>query len=65
MQQETQYSGVVARNIAAEMADIARVMGESPTRADFRKAGFTDQQIDKHAHDASIIFAKASNRRAA
>ncbi len=65
MQTETEYSGAVARNIPAEMAEIARDMGEGMTRKDLRGAGFTDEQIDKHAHSAAVLLAKASNRRAA
>jgi hypothetical protein len=65
MQTQTDYSGAIARNIPAEMAEIAREMGEGMTRIDLRNAGYTDAQIDKHAHDASVLFAKARNRRAA
>lgn len=58
------YNPVRVRNIPAEMADIAREKGEGITREDLRKAGFTDTQIDKHSHDASVLYAKM-NRCAA
>jgi hypothetical protein len=65
METQTDYSGAIGRNIPAEMADIARDMGEGMTRADLRAAGFTDEQIDKHAHGAAVLLAKTTNRRAA
>ena len=54
------YNPVRVRNIAAEMAEIAREKGEGVTREDLQKAGYTKEQIEKHAHDASVLYAQGS-----
>lgn len=63
MQQK--YNPVIARNIPAEMADLARERGEGLTRQELRDHGYTDEEIDRHSHDASIVFARSSLRRVA
>lgn len=63
--QTTAYNPVRARNIPQEMANHALDRGESLTRKDYRALGYTDQQIDRHAHDAAILYAQALNRVAA
>lgn len=64
MQQQI-YNPVIARNIPAEMAELARERGEGVTRQELQKHGFTDEEIDRHYHDASILFARGSLRRVA
>lgn len=59
------YNPVRARNIAQEMASHAMERGEGLTRDDYRALGYTDEQIDRHAHDASVIYAQSSSRYAA
>ncbi|MBB4277051.1 hypothetical protein [Rhizobium mongolense] len=63
MQQK--YNPVIARNIPAEMAELARERGEGLTRRELREQGYTDEEIDRHHHDASILFARSSLRRVA
>ena len=65
MQSAETYNPVRARNIPFEMATLAQEKGESVTRKDLQAAGFTDQQIDKHSHDAAILFAQGKTRHAA
>jgi hypothetical protein len=65
MMQTQNYNPVRGRNIPAEMAKIAQEKGEGLTRKDLQGAGYTDAQIDRYAHDASVIYAQAASRHAA
>ena len=58
------YNPVRSRNIAQEMADAARERGESLTKKEFLRLGFTEAQIDRHARDASVLYAQSLNRAA-
>lgn len=57
---EAPYSGAIARNIAAEMADHARERGEGLTHAEYKRLGFTDDQIERNAHAAARLYARSS-----
>ncbi|MGY5812029.1 hypothetical protein ACXHXG_30555 [Rhizobium sp. LEGMi198b] len=59
------YNPVRARNIAQEMADYARERGEGLTKADYLGLGYTEEQIIRHAHDASVLYAQSVQRVAA
>jgi hypothetical protein len=65
MQTATTYNPVRARNIAKEMADLARERGEGLTKDEYLRFGFTEEQINRHAHDASVLYAQSLNRVAA
>ncbi|HEY0120576.1 MAG TPA: hypothetical protein VGC14_02245 [Rhizobium sp.] len=65
MQTAPAYNPVRARNIAQEMATHAVERGEGLTRDDYRALGYTDEQIDRHTHDASVLCAQQANRYAA
>lgn len=56
--QTTAYNPVRARDIAFEMASLQRDRGYSLTREDFRKEGFSDEQITKFATDAGVLYAR-------
>ncbi|RKD61685.1 hypothetical protein [Rhizobium sp. WW_1] len=62
--QTAAYNPVRARNIAREMAEAARERGESLTKGEFLRLGFTEEQITRHAHDASVLYAQSLNRAA-
>ena len=62
---QTPYSGLVARNIPAEMAELARERGQGLTRGELLQAGFTEEQIDKHWAAAAALLRTAENRVAA
>jgi hypothetical protein len=47
------------------MANHALERGEGLTRENYRALGYTDDQIDRHAHDASVLYAQQTNRYAA
>ena len=59
------YNPVRVRNIAKEMADLARERGEGLTKDEYLRLGFTEEQVNRHAHDASVIYAQSLNRVAA
>jgi len=53
------------RNIAKEMADLARERGVGFTEADLRAEGFTKDEITKHAPKAAEMLRAAETARAA
>lgn len=53
------------RNIPLEMANLAIEKGEGISRAELRREGFTDAQIDEYAHEAAILHAQRTTRRVA
>lgn len=60
------YNPVRARDVAFEMASLQRERGESLTRADYRRElSLSDEQIDKHAHDAGVLFSRMQRGLAA
>ncbi|MDK4704306.1 hypothetical protein PH562_18785 [Rhizobium sp. CNPSo 4062] len=63
--QTAAYNPVRVRNIAQEMADLARERGEGLTKDEYMRQGFTEEQIARHAHDASVLYAQSLNRVAA
>lgn len=63
--QTSAYNPVRVRNIAQEMAEAARERGEGLTKADYLGLGFTEDQINRHAHDASVLYAQSLSRVAA
>jgi len=65
MHTATAYNPVRVRNIPLEMANHARERGEGLTRSEYKGLGYTDEQIDRHAHDASVLYAQSLNRVAA
>jgi hypothetical protein len=65
MQTATAYNPVRIRNIPQEMANHALERGEGLTRDNYRSLGYTDEQIDRHAHDAAVLYAHQTNRYAA
>ncbi|MBZ5760254.1 hypothetical protein LAV84_06795 [Rhizobium sp. VS19-DR104.2] len=65
MKSATPYNPVRARNIPFEMATLAQENGGSLTRQDLQATGYTDQEIDKHSHDAAVLYAQGKTRHAA
>lgn len=65
MQTATAYNPVRVRNIAREMANHALERGEGLTKDDYLGLGYTEEQITRHAHDASVLYAQSLNRAAA
>ena len=63
--QTANYNPVRVRNVAQEMAEAARARGEGLTKADYLGLGFTIEQIERHAHDAAVLYAQSQNRAAA
>ncbi|NLS02297.1 hypothetical protein HGP14_02795 [Rhizobium sp. P32RR-XVIII] len=63
--QAKSYNPIVARNIPAEMAELARERGEGLTKQDLLDHGYTDEEITRHSHDASVLFARSTLRRVA
>ncbi len=63
--QTAAYNPIRVRNIAQEMADLARERGEGLTKSEFLRLGFTEEQITRYAHDASVLYAQSLNRAAA
>ncbi|TDX72620.1 hypothetical protein EDE05_12841 [Neorhizobium sp. R1-B] len=59
------YNPVSLRDVAFEMASIQRDRGYSLTREDFRKEGFTDEQITRYGQDAGVLFARMERGLAA
>ncbi len=64
MQTQT-HNPVRLRDVAFEMASIQRDRGYSLTREDFRKEGFTDEQITRYGPDAGVLFARMERGLAA
>jgi hypothetical protein len=65
MRSQSAYTGTIARSIAAEMADHARDRGEGMTYAEYKRLGYTDEQIVRNAPQAAILYAQHSIRRIA
>lgn len=65
MQAQSEYNGVITRNIAAEMADHALERGQGLTRKEYKQLGYTDDQIDRNGDQAAVLYQRASLRRVA
>ncbi len=63
--QTQQYNPVIPRNIAGEMANHALERGEGLTWREYKRLGYTDEQIERNADEAARIFATSSTRRVA
>jgi hypothetical protein len=64
MQLAIAYTGLVARNIPFEMAQLALELGEGLTRTDLKRHGYTDKEIDRCWPQAAAIFLRQSTYRA-
>lgn len=65
MQMQSAYSGSVGRSIATEMANHALERGEGMTRTEYKRLGYTDEQIDRNQDQAAQLYAQRSTRRVA
>jgi len=65
MQTANAYNPVTVRNIAGEMANHALERGEGLTWREYKRLGYTDEQIERNADEAARIFATSSTRRVA
>jgi hypothetical protein len=54
---------VIGRDIALEMADAMREIGEGATREDLKRKHFTDRQINRYGEEARAIADKRVARR--
>lgn len=64
MQAQT-YHAAIGRNIASEMADHALERGEGLTFKDYRRLGYSADQIERNINEAADIYARRSMRRVA
>lgn len=58
-------SKTTTRNIPEEMANLAIERGEGVSRAELKRAGFSEEQIDAFSDQAAVIAAERATRRVA